>query len=124
MDNFQELEPELIENMSKNCPIKTVGPLCKSRVSEKTTVSGDFFKADDCIEWLDAKPPSSVVYISFGSVVYLKQGQHDEIAHGLMSSGCNLALVLPLITITIRALSLFRPRETPRSMSNCHVCLS
>lgn len=43
-------------------------------------------KAGDFTEWLDSKPPFSVVYISFGSVVNLKQEQATEIAYGLMSS--------------------------------------
>ncbi|RVW61400.1 Gallate 1-beta-glucosyltransferase [Vitis vinifera] len=57
-------------------------------------VRGDFMKADDCIEWLDSKPPSSVVYISFGSVVYLKQDQVDEIAYGLLNSGVQFLWVM------------------------------
>ncbi|KAL0359853.1 UNVERIFIED_CONTAM: Gallate 1-beta-glucosyltransferase [Sesamum angustifolium] len=44
------------------------------------------FVADSCSEWLDSKTPQSVVYISFGSIVHLKQEQVDEIAHGLLGS--------------------------------------
>uniref|UniRef100_A0A2P2NGL4 Glycosyltransferase n=1 Tax=Rhizophora mucronata TaxID=61149 RepID=A0A2P2NGL4_RHIMU len=94
MESFQELEQEVIDYMSKICPIKTVGPLFKNPAGAKTTVSADFFKADDCIEWLDTKPTSSVVYISFGSVVFLKQDQGNEIAHGLMNSGLSFLWVL------------------------------
>ncbi|KAJ9705135.1 hypothetical protein PVL29_003267 [Vitis rotundifolia] len=94
MDTFQELEPEVIEHMSKICPIKPVGPLYKDPKVPNTAVRGDFMKADDCIEWLDSKPPSSVVYISFGSVVYLKQEQVDEIAYGLLNSGVQFIWVM------------------------------
>ncbi|XP_027361293.1 gallate 1-beta-glucosyltransferase-like [Abrus precatorius] len=95
MDTFQELEHDIVEHMSKIFPIKTVGPLFKA--PHESTVRGDLLKADDCImEWLNSKAPSSVVYISFGSVVYLKQEQVDEIAYGLLDSGvCFLWVMKP-----------------------------
>ncbi|KDP45907.1 hypothetical protein JCGZ_15467 [Jatropha curcas] len=93
METFQELEGELIQYMSKLCPIIPVGPLYKDPNS-KTTIQGDFWKAEDCIEWLDKKQQSSVVYISFGSVVYLKQDQWEEIAYGLLNSGVNFIWVI------------------------------
>ncbi|KAF2294621.1 hypothetical protein GH714_013819 [Hevea brasiliensis] len=57
------------------------------------TVRGDFLKADDCIEWLNSKPPSSAVYVSFGSVVSLRQDQLNEIAYGLLNSGVSFLWV-------------------------------
>ncbi|KAJ9705144.1 hypothetical protein PVL29_003275 [Vitis rotundifolia] len=94
MDTLEELEPEVIEYMSKICPIKPVGPLYKNPKVPNAAVRGDFMKADNCIEWLDSKPPSSVVYVSFGSVVYLKQDQVDEIAYGLLNSGVQFLWVM------------------------------
>nr|AXF38108.1 glucosyltransferase [Bergenia purpurascens] len=94
METFYELEPEVIDYMSKLCPIKPVGPLFKNPTAPGTTVRGDFMTADDCIEWLDSKPASSVVYISFGSVVYLKQEQIDEIAYGLLNAGISFLWVM------------------------------
>ncbi|KAL2469770.1 UDP-glycosyltransferase 84A1 [Abeliophyllum distichum] len=74
MDTFQELEHEIIEYMSKICPIKAV--------------RGDFWSTtDNFIQWLDSKHPSTVVYVSFGSIVHLKQEQADDIAYGLLYSG-------------------------------------
>ncbi|VFQ78284.1 unnamed protein product [Cuscuta campestris] len=89
MDTFEELEGDVIGHMSKICPITTVGPLFKdpTHQSSSEVVRADFVKADDCLGWLDTKPPASVVYISFGSIVVLKQEQVDEIVHGLLSSG-------------------------------------
>uniref|UniRef100_A0A2P2JTY1 Glycosyltransferase n=1 Tax=Rhizophora mucronata TaxID=61149 RepID=A0A2P2JTY1_RHIMU len=87
MDTFQELEHEIVDYMSKIIPIRTVGPLFKNPKVARATVAGDLLKADDCIEWLNTKPPSSVVYISFGSIASLKQDQCDEIAQGLINSG-------------------------------------
>ncbi|XP_052200831.1 gallate 1-beta-glucosyltransferase 84A24-like [Diospyros lotus] len=85
MDSFQELENDNIEYMSRFCPIKPVGPLFKLTKQTNSMVTGDFLKADDCAAWLDSKPPSSVIYISFGSVVRLNQQQVNEIAHGLLA---------------------------------------
>uniref|UniRef100_A0A5B7B7K1 Glycosyltransferase n=1 Tax=Davidia involucrata TaxID=16924 RepID=A0A5B7B7K1_DAVIN len=93
-DTFQELEPEIIEYVSKFCPIKPVGPLFKNPKAPNSAVRGDFMTADNCIDWLDSKPPSSVVYISFGSVVYLKQEQVDEIAFGLLNSEVSFLWVM------------------------------
>ncbi|KAL0340061.1 UNVERIFIED_CONTAM: Gallate 1-beta-glucosyltransferase [Sesamum radiatum] len=94
IDTFQELEHEVIEHLSKvSRPIKTIGPLFKELKSsndgdnsETNAVRADFYAADSCLEWLDSKPPQSIVYISFGSIVHLKQEQVDEIAHGLLGS--------------------------------------
>ncbi|KAM7266034.1 hypothetical protein ACFE04_003717 [Oxalis oulophora] len=93
METFLELEPEIVQHMSKIVPIKTVGPLFK--IPNGNKVRGDFIKAsDDCIDWLNTKPTSSVVYISFGSIVYLKQEQLEELAHGLLNSGVSFLWVI------------------------------
>ena len=94
METFEELEPELIKHMSEIFPIKAVGPLFRNPKASKTTVHGDLLKADDCIEWLDTKPPSSVIYVSFGSVVQLKQDQWNEMACGLLNSGVSFLIVM------------------------------
>ncbi|KAI4295704.1 hypothetical protein L6164_035721 [Bauhinia variegata] len=95
MDTFQELERDNIEYMSKISPIKTVGPLFKNpKAPNSSAVRGDLLKADDCIEWLNSKPPSSVVYVSFGTVVYLSQEQINEIAYGILDSGVSFLWVM------------------------------
>jgi pathogen-inducible salicylic acid glucosyltransferase len=40
-----------------------------------------------CIAWLDAHPPRSVVYASFGSLSDLDPLEMQEIAHGLLDAG-------------------------------------
>ncbi|TYI94980.1 hypothetical protein E1A91_D02G245100v1 [Gossypium mustelinum] len=94
MDTFQELEPEIVEYMSKFCLIKTVGPLFKYPEVPNNTIRCDIMKPDDCIEWLDSKPAASVIYISFGTVVYLKQEQVDEIAEALLATGISYLWVM------------------------------
>ncbi|KAI8532740.1 hypothetical protein RHMOL_Rhmol11G0237000 [Rhododendron molle] len=98
MDTFEELERDVIEYMCRYCPIKAVGPLFKNPEAAgkgSGAVKGDFMKADDSIiGWLDDKEAASVVYISFGSVVYLKQEQVDEIAEGILRAGVSFLWVM------------------------------
>lgn len=91
MDTFQELEYEVAEHFSKIYPIKTIGPLFNypkllSPNRSSKEFHGDLLIADNCvIHWLDSKQPSSIVYISFGSLVMLKQEQVDEIVYVFLS---------------------------------------
>ncbi|GJX62257.1 gallate 1-beta-glucosyltransferase-like protein [Tanacetum coccineum] len=95
METFQELEGDLINYMSQICPIRPVGPLFKNPLLETSSnISGDLIKADDCLEWLDSKDPSSVVYISFGSIVSLSQEQVTEMAYGVLNSGVSFLWVM------------------------------
>lgn len=100
VDSFQELEEEVVVHMSKICPIRTIGPLLFNdpKIASPTAdvnIRGDCMKIDeDCIEWLDSKPPSSVVYVSFGSIAVPDQEQADEIAFGLLNSGIPFLWVL------------------------------
>ncbi|KAB1220758.1 Cinnamate beta-D-glucosyltransferase [Morella rubra] len=54
----------------------------------------NFMKADDCMELLDSKPTQSVVYVSFGSVVYLTQARVVEIAYGILDFGVSFLWVM------------------------------
>ncbi|KAL6616007.1 hypothetical protein ACP70R_038277 [Stipagrostis hirtigluma subsp. patula] len=58
-------------------PVYCIGPL----VSE----GGE--KQHECLEWLDAQPDSSVVFLSFGSMGTFSKQQLREIAAGLEKSG-------------------------------------
>ncbi|WOH13916.1 hypothetical protein DCAR_0933429 [Daucus carota subsp. sativus] len=94
VETFQELESEVIDYMSKLCPIKAIGPLFKNPKSQLSNIQGDCLKpVDDCIDFLNSKSPSSVVYISFGSVISMNQKQTNELAQGLLNSGVSFLWV-------------------------------
>lgn len=41
---------------------------------------------DQCLRWLDMKPPDSVIYVSFGSMADISAKQVEEMAWGLEAS--------------------------------------
>ncbi|KAL2324220.1 hypothetical protein Fmac_023278 [Flemingia macrophylla] len=95
VDSFEELEGEYLEYLSKFVTIRPVGPLFKTTKATCTRdIRGDLTKSDDCIEWLNSRKATSVVYISFGSIVYLPQEQVTEIAYGIMKSQVSFLWVL------------------------------
>ncbi|KAG2649073.1 gallate 1-beta-glucosyltransferase-like [Panicum virgatum] len=93
VNSFAELEADVLAALPGVTPrtpeLITVGPLIElHQGQEDDAMRGDLIKAaDDCVEWLDAQPPRSVVYASMGSVVVLSPGEVAEMAHGLASTG-------------------------------------
>ncbi|KAL6013292.1 hypothetical protein ACLOJK_003784 [Asimina triloba] len=88
-NSFYELEKDGVESMSSIQPITPVGPLVPQILLGEDEDSGvELWKAEEsCIEWLDKHQASSVVYVSFGSVLPLPTEQMEKIAWGIKSSG-------------------------------------
>ncbi|KAJ4965143.1 hypothetical protein NE237_016992 [Protea cynaroides] len=90
-NSFYELEKDVVESMAELYPIRPVGPLVPSTLlglGEGSDSGIDMWKPEDrCIEWLDRMPVSSVVYVSFGSIVVLSTKQMENIALALKNSG-------------------------------------
>ncbi|KAK3001395.1 hypothetical protein RJ639_022326 [Escallonia herrerae] len=90
-NSFQELETDVTESMDEIHPIWPVGPLVPSSLlgKEDATDEGiDLFKSEDtCIEWLNRQKPSSVIYISFGSLLMESPKEKESIATALKRSG-------------------------------------
>ncbi|KAJ9537991.1 hypothetical protein OSB04_030724 [Centaurea solstitialis] len=87
-NSFMELEKDVITSMNDAGHIfRPVGPIVPASLyGEAEDVGFDLFKTDgksDCIEWLDKQNPSSVVYISFGTLLFLSQKEIESIAIGL-----------------------------------------
>jgi len=51
-------------------------------------------QVNECLDWLDSKPPGSVIYVSFGSLAVLKDDQMIEVAAGLKQTGHNFLWVV------------------------------
>ncbi|KAI8002464.1 hypothetical protein LOK49_LG08G02232 [Camellia lanceoleosa] len=93
VNTFDALEPEALKAIGKYNLIG-IGPLIPSVFLDGKDPSDSSFKGDlfhesgNYIEWLSSKPKSSVVYVSFGSLLVLPmpKRQMEEIARGLLES--------------------------------------
>ncbi|KAG5375605.1 hypothetical protein IGI04_040201 [Brassica rapa subsp. trilocularis] len=94
-NTFDNLEEKLLKWVKSLWPVLNIGPTVPSmyldkRLSEDKSYGFSLFtaKSTECMEWLNLKKPHSVVYVSFGSLVILKEDQMMELAEGLKQSGC------------------------------------
>eukprot|EP00253_Pinus_taeda_P035026 PITA_35026 len=88
-NSFDDLERK---ELNLNPPVLHVGPLLPSGFlngehSKDMRVGTSTWTEYDCSKWLDAKPNRSVLYVSFGSMVFVTKAQLEEIAMGLKDSG-------------------------------------
>ncbi|XP_055821901.1 UDP-glycosyltransferase 74G1-like isoform X2 [Solanum dulcamara] len=101
INSFYELEKEVIDWMSKIYPIMTIGPTIPSmyldkRLHDDKEYDLSIFKpmTNECLNWLNHQPISSVVYVSFGSITSLEGEQMEELAWGLKNSNNNFLWVV------------------------------
>ncbi|GLJ41929.1 hypothetical protein SUGI_0868170 [Cryptomeria japonica] len=79
INTFEDLEADALKALREGeskPPIYAIGPVISE--SHETHL---------CLKWLDQQPPSSVVFVSFGSGAFMSRKQIAELAHGLESSG-------------------------------------
>ncbi|KAG4114491.1 hypothetical protein ERO13_D12G048100v2 [Gossypium hirsutum] len=88
VNTFLELEPHAIESLSISGlpPVYPVGPILDHAGASRWHPDGAQ-QQDSIMEWLDQQPPSSVVFLCFGSMGSLEGPQLREIAIGLERSG-------------------------------------
>lgn len=101
VNTFEALEGEVVKGLTEMFPAKLIGPMVPSayldgRIKGDKGYGANLWKplSEDCINWLNAKPSQSVVYISFGSMVSLTSEQIEELALGLKESEVNFLWVL------------------------------
>ncbi|KAE9607794.1 hypothetical protein Lal_00013400 [Lupinus albus] len=96
--SFYEIEEEIVKSMDSLKPIYPIGPLVSPFLlgeKESDDFKLDMLSAEDsCIEWLDNKPPSSVIYVSFGSITELSQKQMNNFALALKNSNKSFLWVI------------------------------
>ncbi|KAM7489158.1 hypothetical protein LguiB_026642 [Lonicera macranthoides] len=91
VNTFDALEPDALRVLAK-FKMTGIGPLILSTFLDgqdpsDNSFGGDLYqKSSDYIEFLNSKCESSVVYISFGSVLVLKDAQLEEIARALLGT--------------------------------------
>nr|AFJ52958.1 UDP-glycosyltransferase 1 [Linum usitatissimum] len=89
INTFYELEKEALHTMSKVCPVLAIGPTVPStyldgRIDDDAEYGVDLFSLERSIStaWIATKPPKSVIYVAFGSMVTFNQAQMTELALG------------------------------------------
>ncbi|CAO2142771.1 unnamed protein product [Urochloa humidicola] len=75
---------QICEDMS--IPVFAVAPLNKLAPPAKVTLYGEVQADRQCLGWLDAREPGSVVYMSFGSLAVVEPHEFVELAWGLALS--------------------------------------
>ncbi|KAL9384844.1 hypothetical protein Peur_021854 [Populus x canadensis] len=92
VNSFDALELGAM-NATEKFNLIGIGPLIPSAFLDgkdplDKSFGGDLFQgSEDYTEWLNSKPKSSVVYVSFGSILVLSNRQMEEISRGLVQSG-------------------------------------
>ncbi|XP_073133825.1 UDP-glycosyltransferase 74F2-like [Henckelia pumila] len=102
VNTWYELEDKVVDTMNKVCPLLTIGPTLPSfyldkRVENDNDYGLNLFQLDsstEIMDWLNAKPIGSVIYVAFGSMVNLTKQQTEEIAYALKSTHFNFLWVI------------------------------
>nr|CAB3459336.1 unnamed protein product [Digitaria exilis] len=95
VNTFEELEPNVLAEMKQHLDVFTVGPMVRSPMETQIHLfTHDNIDKERYMEWLQAHPDKSVVYVSFGSLVKFSKHQIDEIVGGLRQCGRPYLLVL------------------------------
>ncbi|CAL4919881.1 unnamed protein product [Urochloa decumbens] len=86
LNTFDALERRELQGLRRDLavPVFDVGPLHKfSPAGDSSLLRQD----RSCLEWLDARPPASVLYVSFGSIACMSPRDLEEAAWGIAASG-------------------------------------
>ncbi|KAK9713476.1 hypothetical protein RND81_06G029900 [Saponaria officinalis] len=103
-NTFKALDHNLIDDISKlliSSPVYTVGPLhclannLTSHSVELGSIGCNLWKDDtQSLQWLDSKKPNSVIYVSFGTTLFITNEQLIEFSWGLANSKYNFLWVI------------------------------
>ncbi|XVF81613.1 hypothetical protein PTKIN_Ptkin15bG0169200 [Pterospermum kingtungense] len=88
-NSFVELESYAVKSLLEietSTPFYMVGPLLDLHGLGSTSLC-DEAQRDEIMKWLDEQPPSTVVFLCFGSLVPMDEAQVMEIAKGLEQCG-------------------------------------
>ena len=92
---FDALEQQVLNALSFIFPpqLFTIGPLqlLLNQTEEQdgmlNSIGYNLLKEEtECLQWLDCKEPKSVIYVNFGSFIFMNKLQLIEVAMGLVNS--------------------------------------
>ncbi|KAJ9540377.1 hypothetical protein OSB04_026883 [Centaurea solstitialis] len=92
-NTIQELESHTISALNHTQPFYAIGPIFPDGFTQEL-VPTSLWSESDCTNWLNGRPPKSVLYVSFGSYAHTTKHTIAEIAHGLVRSGVSFVWVL------------------------------
>ncbi|KAL6573551.1 hypothetical protein OROHE_002010 [Orobanche hederae] len=92
-NTIQELESHTISTLNSTQPFYAIGPIFPDDFTQEL-VPTSLWSESDCTNWLNSRPPKSVLYVSFGSYAHTTKHTLAEIAHGLVRSGVSFVWVL------------------------------
>ncbi|KAE8722789.1 UDP-glycosyltransferase 86A1 [Hibiscus syriacus] len=92
-NTVQELEPLTISASHAQIPFYAIGPIFPPGFT-KSSVATTLWSVSDCTQWLDRRPPGSVLYVSFGSYAHVTKTELIEIAQGIALSNVSFLWVL------------------------------
>ncbi|GAB4848208.1 hypothetical protein Ancab_002875 [Ancistrocladus abbreviatus] len=90
INTFMELEPHATQSLLNDAgipPIYPVGPIVNLNPQTEDPNDGLCNARESIMRWLDDQPPSSVVFLCFGSMGSFTEEQVREVAKGLERSG-------------------------------------
>ncbi|GMH28761.1 hypothetical protein Nepgr_030604 [Nepenthes gracilis] len=93
INTVRELEEETISALHQTQPTYAIGPIFPTGFID-SPVATSMWPESNCTQWLDSKPPGSVLYVSFGSYAHASKPAIHEIARGLLQSGVNFIWVV------------------------------
>ena len=88
VNSFEELESHAVKSLlelDNNLPFYMVGPLLD--LHGRSSSLCEEAQRDEIMKWLDDQPPSTVVFLCFGSILPMDEAQATEIAKGLELCG-------------------------------------
>ncbi|XP_065860817.1 mogroside IE synthase-like [Euphorbia lathyris] len=95
-NSFDSLEHQVMKWMEIEYPLNLIGPAIPRNYLDNKEHGINLFKpnTNTYMDWLNSKEPSSVVYISFGSIAALPQNQMEQLANAFKSSKYNFLWVV------------------------------
>ncbi|KAK6161566.1 hypothetical protein DH2020_004947 [Rehmannia glutinosa] len=93
-NTVEELESETLSAQNQKHPTYSIGPINFYTDFTNTTIARSLWSESDCTQWLNSKPPGSVLYVSFGSIAQSSKQEIAEFAHGLLLSKVDFVWII------------------------------